>query len=806
MLGTVLRGRVAESVIVDRSYHPRPLQSKPPASCYFGREHPMNQTDLFSAPSLESIARRLKELDDAYYRDASPLATDAEYDLLRAQYDRLCDEQGIPEPQRYTRSVGDDHVAGFETVVHATPMLSLEKAATRPEFLPETGVDESVEFVESEPGWENGSAWGRMRAWAQRIVESTRGTIDDLDLVVEPKIDGMSVSLVYENGRLIRAVTRGDGTRGDVVTAQVLASGAAPATVPESGRFEVRGELYLPREAFEALNRNLTESGDKLLANPRNACAGLMKRKDASSLRDTGIRSFLYFVPQGQHAMALPTSQMERLRWLSGQGFQVHPQADRVRGIQAAYDLCRRFLDLREGLDHEIDGMVLKLDDTSLHAELGSTEHHPRWGIAYKFPPERKPTKLLGISIQVGRTGALTPVAELEPVQLAGTTVSRASLHNRSHLEKLGARIGDTVLVQKAGDIIPQVVGLAGEHAPGSVVFPFPTSCPECGAAVENRGTGIDEHGRAIELWACVNDESCPPQVMGRLEHFGSRKALDLEEMGGIVAQALVRDGLVREVTDVFRLELDSLAKLNLGTSEEPRVFGEKNAQRLLEAVQKARSADLSRWIYALGIPEVGDAVAKAVGSSHEVFSEVARSVLLDDIVRRADLESRRKALGARTDDNKSRTAEEKASAKAEQASLKEEILRLDQAIASSGVASDIGPSAARSAIAFFASSRGKAISQALSDLGIEPRGQRKVAVQGPLSGKTVVVTGSLAGYTRDSIKAALEAAGAKVTDSVSKKTDLLVAGEAAGSKLEKANALGIRVVDEAGLRQILDK
>lgn len=765
----------------------------------------MNQTDLFAAPSLESIARRLKELDDAYYRDANPLATDADYDLLRAQYDRLCDEQGIPEPQRYTRSVGDDHVAGFETVVHAQRMLSLEKAATRPEFLPETGVDESVEFVESEPGWENGSAWGRLRAWAMRIVESTQGSIENLDLVVEPKIDGMSVSLVYENGRLIRAVTRGDGTRGDVVTAQVLASGAAPATVPEPGRFEVRGELYLPREAFEALNRALTESDDKPLANPRNACAGLMKRKDASSLRGTGIRSFLYFVPQGQHAMELPASQAGRLKWLSDQGFQVHPHADRLRGIQAAYDHCRRFLDLRESLDHEIDGMVLKLDDTSLHGELGSTEHHPRWGIAYKFPPERKPTRLVGISIQVGRTGALTPVAELEPVQLAGTTVSRASLHNRSHLEKIGVRIGDSVLVQKAGDIIPQVVGVAGDHAPDSVPFAFPTSCPECGAAVENRGTGTDEHGRAIELWACVNDESCPPQVMGRLEHFGSRKALDLEEMGGIVAQALVRDGLVREVTDVFRLELQRLGALNLGTPQEPRVFGEKNAQRLLDAVQKARSADLSRWIYGLGIPEVGEAVAKAIGSSHESFSDVLRSVLLNDIVRRADLESRRKALGARTDDNKSRTVEEKALAKAEQAALKDEIRHLDDSIDASGVASDIGPSAARSAIAFFASTRGKAISQALSDLEIEPRGRRKAPVQGPLSGKTVVVTGSLVGYTRDSIKAALEAAGAKVTDSVSKKTDLLVAGEAAGSKLEKATSLGVKVASEADLRQILE-
>lgn len=766
----------------------------------------MDQPDLFSSPVPEDLAARLRELDIAYYRDASPKVADAEYDLLRSEYDRLCDARGIPEADRYTRGVGDDHVAGFETVVHARRMLSLEKAATRPEFLPDTGVDESTERVEAEPGWENGTAWGRLRAWAERVAEAVGGTIEALPLVVEPKIDGMSVALVYENGRLLRAVTRGDGTRGDVVTGQILAAGAAPAQVPEKGRFEVRGELYLPLAAFEALNRALTESGEKPLANPRNGCAGLMKRKDASTLAGTGIRSFLYFVPNDQHAMELPRSQKERLAWLASQGFSVHPDVAIVRGIGAAYDLCRGFVDRREGLDHEIDGMVVKLDDTGLHDELGTTEHHPRWGIAYKFPPERKPTLLRAITIQVGRTGALTPVAELEPVQLAGTTVSRASLHNRSHLEKLGARIGDTVLVQKAGDIIPQVVGVVPDRRPAeSLPFDFPAACPECGGAIENRGTGLDEHGRTIELWACTNDKSCPPQVVGRLEHFASRKALDLEELGGIVAHALVRDGLVREVTDVFALTLERLGKLTVGTGEEQRNFGEKNAQRLCDAIERAKSADLGKWIYALGIPEAGDAVSKALGRSHGDFEELASSALLEAIVARADRETRRKELGARTEGNKARTDEDKAAAKLEQTRLKDEIAALDRTIAASGVASDIGPSAARSVRAFFASARGQDILAALRAHSIAPRGSRAATTGGPLAGMTVVVTGSLSGYTRESIKAALEAAGAKVTDSVSKKTSLVVAGEAAGSKLEKANALGVRVVDEAGLRAILE-
>ena len=768
--------------------------------------HEMDHTVLSTGSAHGQLAERLRELDIAYYRDASPSTTDADYDRLRAEYDRLCDAEGIPESDRYTRSVGDDHVTGFETVVHARRMLSLEKAATRPEFLPGTGLDEATEIVESEPGWENGTAWGRLRAWAERLIETTGGSIDELRLVVEPKIDGMSVSLVYEAGRLVRAVTRGDGTRGDVVTGQILASGAAPAQVSETGRFEVRGELYLPLAAFEAINRSLSDSGDKPLANPRNACAGLMKRKDATSLAGTGIRSFLYFVPNGQHAMDLPRSQSQRLEWLRSQGFSVHPDVEIVDGIRRAYDRCRQFLDRRDGLDHEIDGMVVKLDDTGLHEELGATEHHPRWGIAYKFPPERKPTRLRGISIQVGRTGALTPVAELEPVQLAGTTVSRASLHNRSHLEKLGARIGDTVLVQKAGDIIPQVVAVVPDKRPAdSHPFEFPTSCPECGGAIENRGTGVDEHGRSIELWACRNDKSCPPQVMGRLEHFGSRKALDLEELGEIVAHALVRDGLVREVTDVFALQVEGLGKLTLGVGDEQRNFGEKNAQRLCDAIQKARTADLGKWIYALGIPEVGDAVSKALGRSHLDFGDLSASTLLENIVRRADLEARRKELGARTDGNKSRSDDEKSSAKAEQVRLREEIAALDQVIASSGVGADVGPSAARSVRSFFVSERGEAILRALREQGIAPTGVRAAASGGPLAGMTVVVTGSLSGFTRESIKAALEAAGAKVTDSVSKKTSLLVAGEAAGSKLEKANALGVRVVDEAGLREILE-
>ncbi|HXP89544.1 MAG TPA: NAD-dependent DNA ligase LigA, partial [Fibrobacteria bacterium] len=648
--------------------------------------------------------------------------------------------------------------------------------------------------------WENGTAWGKLRAWALRLGQSIGQEMSELDLVVEPKIDGMSVSLTYEGGVLLRAVTRGDGVRGDVVTSQVLAADAVPQRVPETARFEVRGELYLPRSAFDALNAALASAGDPLLANPRNACAGLMKRKDPSTLAGVGIRSFLYFATTS--AAPLPASHAARLAWLGRQGFQVHPRVESVRGIGAAYGICRRFLFLRDGLDHEIDGMVVKLDDTSLYETVGSTEHHPRWGIAYKFPPERRPTRLLAISIQVGRTGALTPVAELEPVALAGTTVSRASLHNRSHLERLGARVGDMVLVQKAGDIIPQVVEVVESERPtDSVPFEFPTSCPECGSPVENRGTGTDERGLPVELWACAN-ESCPPQVEGRLEHFGSRRALDLEEMGEVVARALVRSGLVREVTDLFSLELPAVAALNLGTPQEPRVFGEKNAQRLLDAVLRARKAPLSRWLHALGIPEIGEAVSKAMSAVHPTLEAVASSESLRHMVDRAELEQKRKELGARSDENRARSAEEKALAKNAREELKSRIAELDAEL--SGVPAEIGPSAARSALSFFASARGQRILSDLATLDIVPVGAMAKAARGVLSGRTVVLTGSLSA-PRDQVKARLEAVGAKVSDSVSKRTSFVVAGEEAGSKLDKAKALGVPVVDETRLERILD-
>lgn len=768
----------------------------------------MEDQDLFQSAEgsaeLSALEARLRRLDEAYYRQAAPEVTDQEYDRLRAEYDRLAQDLGLAEADRYTRTLGDDHKDGFETVVHGQRMRSLEKAATHHELMQARTEDFPIDQAVLQDDWENRTAWGKLVAWARRVSASQGVAPEQLPLVVEPKIDGISVSLVYEGGELRRAATRGDGTRGDVITAQVLSCGAVPARIRETARIEVRGELYLPQGAFAELNRRLSEAGSPLLANPRNACAGLMKRKEAQGIADCGVRSFLYLLPPGLQGVALPDSHAARLEWLADQGFAVHPDTRAVTGLAQAYRACLDFSSQRDRLDHDVDGMVVKLDDSSAWESLEGTEHHPHWGIAYKFPPERKATRLLGITVQVGRSGSLTPVAELEPVQLAGTTVSRASLHNRSFLSRLDARIGDLVWVQKAGEIIPQVVGIETSRRPtDSVIFEFPNRCPVCGSEIENRGTGLDASGEAVELWACSNADGCPAQVAGRLEHLASRKALDLESLGGTVSETLVRLGLVKDVFDLFDLSPETLSTLNLGTPEEPRVYGEKNAAKLLDAIARARTAPLSRWLHALAIPEVGESSARALARSHATLEEIANSPALKALIEAEALEERRKALGARTESNKARTPEEKLAAKAEQAGLKARIAACEAVTRSVGLAGELGPSAARSLVRFFASPRGQATLGHFEHHGIRPASEAAQAVDGPLSGRTFVVTGTLPTFSREEAKEFIRAAGGKVTDSVSKSTSYVVAGDAAGSKLEKAAKLGIPVLDEAALRAL---
>jgi DNA ligase (NAD+) len=419
---------------------------------------------------LDSLAAQIRH-HEAAYRAGEPEILDSEFDELFDRYVTLADELGVVPEERVDTSPGAEHTEGFETVEHRMPMLSLEKLTPNRRDTAGNPVPIAAQM----------DAW-----FARRRKDLELPGDAPLPVLVEPKIDGISVSLLYRDGVLVRAVTRGDGKRGDVITAQVRAARAAPEKLTKvEGELEIRGELYLPISRFRALNARLEAQGQRPLMNPRNGCAGLMKRKDPSGLDEVGVSSFLYHVAWAERAK-LPGTQREILEWLAERGAPVYlDEAKVVDDAADALAYCEGYAERRLALDYEIDGMVLKLDSLRHYDAVGATGHHPHWGIAYKFPPERKPTRLTRIVVQVGKSGTLTPVAMLEPVVLAQTTVSRASLHNFSELEKKDVREGDTVLVEKAGEIIPQVIGVRLEDRPaGSRPFPRPTACPSCGGAV----------------------------------------------------------------------------------------------------------------------------------------------------------------------------------------------------------------------------------------------------------------------------------------------------------------------------------
>jgi DNA ligase (NAD+) len=715
---------------------------------------------------LARLAAELAHHDELYYQKAAPALSDTDYDALWDRYQALADRLSLPVEDRHQRTPGNDHVAGFATVVHAQPMLSLEKAATDPDAFVRDGED--VPAADIPEDRRKRSAWGKLAAWA----DSRSAT--DAVLCVEPKIDGMSVSLVYEGGALVQAATRGDGLQGDLITAQVLASGAVPERVRESRRFTVRGELYLPVPAFRALNERLVAAGDKPLVNPRNGCAGMMKRKDPTDLAGAGVRGFLYFIPPGLADCALPDSQWERLAWLRDQGFAVHPGTVRVSGIAAAYAHCVAYAAERPRLDHDIDGMVLKLDDTAAYAALGATDHHPRWGIAYKFPPERRWTRLLAVSVQVGKSGRLTPVAELEPVFLSGSTVARASLHNFAEVQAKDIRIGDRVLVQKAGEIIPQVLqsdlsARTGAETP----VPWPTACPACGGAVAE-----ERNGDAV-AHACM-DPACPAQVRERLRHFGSRDALDIRGLGTAVADRLVDSLGIRTPDQLFSLTADQLAPL----ASEPdadgsvRTIGPKNAANLLAALASAKDAGLARVLYGLAVRDLGSTLAEELATRFGTWDGLlafARAYLAGDEVAKLTIEKKT------TKAYKTRCAE--------------------LAIV------PIPNVDARTATTVFRQLAAEPLVKVMNDLraiGVSLEAKRAAVVaKAGITGKTFVLTGAMS-VPRDQLEALITAAGGTCTSSVSKKTSYVVAGEDAGSKLAKAHELGIPVLDEAGLQALL--
>jgi DNA ligase (NAD+) len=674
---------------------------------------------------LRLLEQQLRHHDELYYRQAQPEIPDSEYDELRDRYLELCEELAVPEAERYGKKPGDDRTPGFQTVEHKVPMLSLEKASRD----------------------DDSSAEDKLREWDKRTRKLLELAAEaPLPLVCEPKIDGMSCSLTYRDGRLEQAVSRGDGERGDVITAQVIASGAVPGELkkmPKGAVVEVRGEIYLPRARFEKLNRELEAAGEKVLINPRNGYAGLMKRKDAEYLVGKGISAFVYSIAWHE-GFPGPKAHHEALVLIESWGFPTNPETRAVASIEEAIAFCERFGAKRGKLPYDVDGVVIKVDELRHYPRLGYTSHSPRWGIAYKFPPERKPTRLVKVIVQVGKSGKLTPVAELEPVFLAGTTVTRASLHNFPEVERKDVRLGDTVLVEKAGEIIPQVVAVVAEERPdGARKVPRPKRCPACEAEV------VEE-----DIFIRCPNPSCPAQLRERLRHFASRGAMDIEGCGpAVIDQAVDKLG-VRTPADLFALTVEQLEGLER--------MGRRSAENLVGALARAKQRGLAKVLTGLALNQVGEKLGEDL-AAHFGSADALLAV--------ADLYAKDR----------------------------------DAAIAAMKQVEQVADTTATTVLEELAN---PAVRKVIADLqahGVDMTAEKTVQreVEG-VAGKTFVLTGTLPTLTRPEAEAMIKAAGGRCSGSVSKKTDYVVAGAEAGSKLTKAQELEVRILDEKGLRELL--
>jgi len=805
------------------------------------------------------LADEIRRHDHAYYVEGRQLITDREYDQLFKELQDL--EKNFPElvtPESPTQRVAGAPSEKFARVKHLVPMLSLDKveAAEHP-----TSAEEPDREKRNRVQDENTLA--ELRAFDATIRKHLGR--DKIEYVMEPKVDGVSISVHYRYGKLVLGVTRGDGAEGDDITANLktvkvipleLSSGTGVSPVRPLSRkrppsvqtethgqdaratlLEVRGEAYMPVKEFEAINKKLEAEGEKPFPNARNATAGTLKQLDPKLVAQRPIRAVFYatgavdgisFKTHSEMLEALakfglPT---QKLWWVCNGIDEVLKIYDSK--VVAHYDEDK---DLRRQLPYEIDGIVLKVNTLADWAKIPGRSRAPGYAIVHKPVPWITPaeTVLKGITVQVGRTGVLTPVAELEPVFVQGSTISRATLHNEDEIRRKDIRIGDTVVIRKAGMVIPEVAEVVKTKRPADAkefdLFKHVGGkCPACGGPIAKDKIrtgraelplGQDAQQRvptdvAEEVaWRCQNIAGCPAQLMRRVEYFAYRKALDIESLGGIVAEKLVERGLVKEPLDLFDLRLEQLAKLNLGTDDEPRVFGEKNATKILDALQRAKTAALSRWIHALAISDVGEATAKQLAATHESLEALAKSEVLRDIRDLGAKEAERAEISPRSRKNPPKSEAEKAARERRDAALKQEIADIESRLETGGLKAkmvEVGPVAAASVLDYFASPAGKKVLSRIRALGIKPENE-KINIarpEGLFAGKTFVLTGTLPTMTREEATAKIEAAGAKVSGSVSKKTDYVLAGAEAGSKLEKAQQLGIRILDEAELLKML--
>ncbi|MCL2104230.1 MAG: NAD-dependent DNA ligase LigA [Kiritimatiellaeota bacterium] len=721
--------------------------------------------------------------DRLYYVEARPEIGDADYDALYRELEAL--EREHPEwaaPDSPTQRVGGGPLAAFRQVRHAPPMMSLDKVHAK------GGLLEFDTFVRKQLPEE---------VW---------------DYVVEPKVDGVAFSLLYEGGLLTRAATRGNGEVGDDITANVRTIRSIPLSLaggPPPEVVEVRGEVYMTRAGFAALNRREEEAGREPFMNPRNATAGSLKQLDPREVATRPLEAVLYATGAAR-GVDFPTHG-GLLQRLADWGFKTPPWQRLcvdIRAVMAAVDELEA---LRHSFPFEMDGAVIKVNRRDLYDRLGSTAKSPRWARAFKYEPERALTRIREVTVQVGRTGVLTPVAELEPVLLAGSEIARATLHNADEIARKDIRIGDAVWVVKAGDVIPAIESVAADRRTGGErVFVMPAACPVCGGGV-TRLEGEVAH-------RCVNP-ACPAQLVNRLEHFASRNALDIRALGEAIAEALVAQGKVRTPLDLYALTVPQLETMMTGDAETGlRKFG-KNAQTVADALEAARALTLDRWLFATGIPNVGVTVAENIALAHADYSALADSPLLRQVVRLDALEKEAELVNPRSRNRPSHTDEERQTRHEQYLRICGEIGVIGDGFVGAGLARkkpgtslppeyivDIKVEAAKATLEFFASDYGKAWTTRMGELGINPRSpeRRAVATDAPLAGMTFVLTGTLS-QPRTVFAERIAAAGGGGQDTVSKATRYLVAGpDAGGSKLNKAKGLGTEIIDEAALEALL--
>jgi DNA ligase (NAD+) len=788
------------------------------------------------------LAAEIRRHDHAYYDIGRQEISDREYDLLFKELQQL--EKGFPDlvtPESPTQRVGGAPSEKFARVKHLVPMLSLDKVQAS-----DSPTKDEVPDRDERNRLQDENTLAELRAFDATIRKHLGR--DRIQYVIEPKVDGVSLSVHYRDGKLALGVTRGDGTEGDDITANLKTVRSIPLSLETSHRgteaqrkhkslfgedsaslslggkmpalLEVRGEAYIAIDEFEAINKKLEAAGEKSFPNARNATAGTLKQLDPKLVAQRPIRAVFYAVGavdgiafqthsgmlEALAKLGLPTQKL----WWVCDGIEEVLKVYREK-IVAHYDEDK---DLRRQLPYEIDGIVLKVNTLADWAKIPGRSRAPGYAIVHKPVPWITPaeTILRAITVQVGRTGMLTPVAELEPVFVQGSTVARATLHNEDEIRRKDIRIGDTVVIRKAGMVIPEIFEVVKTKRPADAkefdLFKHVHGkCPACGGAIAKEKMSAGDNDAVA--WRCQNVAGCPAQLTRRVEYFAARKALDLESLGGIVAEKLVERGLVKEPLDLFDLKLEVLGKLNLGTDDEPRTFGEKNATKILDALQRAKNAPLNRWIHALAIADVGEATAKQLAATHESLEALADSAVLRDIRDLGAKESERAEISPRSRKNPPKDEKEKAVRQQRDEELKKEIAEIESRLEAGGLKSklvEVGPVAAASVLDFFASAAGRKVLARIRELGIKPQNEKvnDARPAGAFAGKTFVLTGTLPTLTREEATAKIEAAGGKVSGSVSKKTDFVLAGAEAGSKLDKARELGVKILDEAEFLRML--